>query len=48
MRKAARVDIPMVSTISAPSSLAIAIAQQAGLRLVSFCRASGYVDYGTA
>lgn len=48
VRKAARVDIPMVATISAPSSLAIAIAQQAGLRLVSFCRASGYVDYGTA
>lgn len=48
VRKAARVGIPMVATISAPSSLAIAIAQRAGIRLVSFCRASGYVDYGTA
>ncbi|CAN0623380.1 Sulfur carrier protein FdhD [Burkholderia multivorans] len=48
VRKAARVGIPMVATISAPSSLAIAIAQQAGLRLVSFCRETGYVDYGTA
>lgn len=48
VRKAARVDIPMVATISAPSSLAIAIAKRAGLRLVSFCRESGYVDYETA
>ena len=48
VRKAARVGIPMVATISAPSSLAIAIAKLAGLRLVSFCRESGYVDYETA
>ncbi|WP_323122813.1 formate dehydrogenase accessory sulfurtransferase FdhD [Burkholderia alba] len=48
VRKAARVGIPMVATISAPSSLAIAIAKEAGVRLVSFCRESGYVDYGTA
>ncbi|MEX3962414.1 formate dehydrogenase accessory sulfurtransferase FdhD [Paraburkholderia sp. EG286B] len=48
VRKAARVGIPMVATISAPSSLAIAIAKRAGLRLVSFCRESGYVDYATA
>ncbi len=48
VRKAARVGIPMVATISAPSSLAIAIARRAGLKLVSFCRESGYVDYATA
>jgi FdhD protein len=48
VRKAARVGIPMVATISAPSSLAIEIAKRAGLRLVSFCRESGYVDYETA
>ncbi|KAF1030310.1 MAG: Sulfur carrier protein FdhD [Burkholderia plantarii] len=48
VRKAARVGIALVATISAPSSLAISIARQAGLRLVSFCRESGYVDYGTA
>lgn len=48
VRKAARVGIPMVATISAPSSLAVAIAQQAGIRLLSFCREAGYVDYGTA
>jgi len=48
VRKAARVDVPMVATISAPSSLAIAIAREAGVRLVSFCRESSYVDYDTA
>ena len=45
VRKAARVGIPMVATISAPSSLAITLARQAGIRLVSFCRASSYVEY---
>ncbi|MET5012401.1 formate dehydrogenase accessory sulfurtransferase FdhD, partial [Burkholderia pseudomallei] len=48
VRTSARVGFPMVATISAPSSLAIEIARQAGLRLVSFCREAGYVDYGTA
>ncbi|WP_241016467.1 formate dehydrogenase accessory sulfurtransferase FdhD [Paraburkholderia sp. Ac-20336] len=47
VRKAARVDVPMLATISAPSSLAITIARQAGVRLVSFCRESSYVDYDT-
>lgn len=47
VRKAARVGIPMVATISAPSSLAVTIARQAGIRLLSFCRESGYVDYET-
>jgi FdhD protein len=44
-RKAARVGIPMLATISAPSSLAIDIAAQAGLKLVSFCRQDGFVEY---
>jgi FdhD protein len=48
VRKAARVGIPMVATISAPSSLAIAIARQAGIRLVSFCRETSYVEYSGA
>jgi FdhD protein len=48
VRKAARVDVPMLATISAPSSLAIAIARKAGVRLVSFCRETSYVDYDTA
>ena len=47
VRKAARVGVPMIATISAPSSLAIAIAKKAQLRLVSFCRETSYVDYGT-
>jgi FdhD protein len=47
VRKAARVDVPMLATISAPSSLAIAIARKAGVRLVSFCREGSYVDYDT-
>jgi FdhD protein len=46
VRKAARVGIPMLATISAPTSLAISIAQQAGLRLVSFVRENGFVEYG--
>jgi len=44
-RKAARMQIPMLATISAPTSLAIDIACQAGLKLVSFCRADGFVEY---
>ncbi len=45
VRKAARMDIQMLATISAPTSLAIRIAEQAGLRLLSFCRKDGYVEY---
>ncbi|KMW44075.1 formate dehydrogenase accessory sulfurtransferase FdhD [Ralstonia insidiosa] len=45
VRKAARVGIPMVATISAPTSLAIDIAQQAGIRLLGFCRENGFVEY---
>lgn len=48
VRKAARMGIPMLATISAPTSLAIDIAQRAGVRLVSFCRASGFVEYVAA
>lgn len=46
VRKSARVGVPMVVTISAPTSLAIAIAKEAGLRLVSFARENGFVEYG--
>lgn len=45
VRKAARMNIQMLATISAPTSLAIRIAEQAGLHLLSFCRKDGYVDY---
>ncbi|MCC7599259.1 formate dehydrogenase accessory sulfurtransferase FdhD [Janthinobacterium sp. FW305-129] len=44
-RKAARMQIPLLATISAPSSLAISIAAQAGMKLVGFCRQDAYVDY---
>lgn len=45
VRKAARMGIPMLATISAPSTLAIDIAAEAGLKLVSFCRQDGCVEY---
>ncbi|WP_321800137.1 formate dehydrogenase accessory sulfurtransferase FdhD [Caballeronia sp. J97] len=45
VRKSARVGVPMVATISAPTSLAISIAKQAGLRLVSFARENSFVEY---
>lgn len=45
VRKVARMNIQMLATISAPTALAIHIAEQAGLRLLSFCRQDGYVDY---
>ncbi|KMZ11952.1 Formate dehydrogenase chain D [Candidatus Burkholderia humilis] len=45
VRKSARVRIPMVVTISAPTSLAISTAQQAGVRLVCFARENGFVEY---
>jgi FdhD protein len=45
VRKAARVGVPMLVTISAPTSLAISIARAAHLRLVSFARENGFVEY---
>jgi FdhD protein len=45
VRKAARMDIGMVATISAPTTLAIRIARDAGLTLASFCRQNGFVEY---
>jgi FdhD protein len=45
VRKAARMNIPMLATISAPSTLAIDIATEAGIKLVSFCRQDGCVEY---
>jgi len=45
VRKAARMNIPLLATISAPTSLAIDIAQRAGMRLLSFCRLDGFVEY---
>ena len=45
VRKAARRNVPVMATISAPTALAIRIAQEAGIRLLSFCRQSGFVEY---
>jgi len=45
VRKAARAHIPMIATISAPTSLAIDIACKAGIRLLGFCRGNGVVEY---
>jgi FdhD protein len=45
VRKAARMGIPLLATISAPSTLAIDIATEAGVKLVSFCRQDGCVEY---
>jgi FdhD protein len=45
VRKAARVGIPMLATVSAPTSLAIKIAREAGIALASFCRSGGFVEY---
>jgi len=45
VRKAARMQIPLMATISAPSTLAIDIAAEAGMKLVSFCRHDSCVEY---
>jgi FdhD protein len=45
VQKAARRNIAVLATISAPTSLAINIAHCAGIRLLSFCRENGYAEY---
>ncbi|MEB3766696.1 formate dehydrogenase accessory sulfurtransferase FdhD [Acinetobacter sp. MD2] len=45
IRKCAVFNISLLATISAPTSMAIGMAQQAGLTLASFCRESGFVCY---
>jgi FdhD protein len=45
VRKTARMNIALLATISAPTSLAIDIAQRARIRLLSFCRQDGFVEY---
>jgi FdhD protein len=45
VRKSARCNIALLATISAPTSLAISIAHQAGIRLLSFCRQGSFVAY---
>ncbi|MDQ9022161.1 formate dehydrogenase accessory sulfurtransferase FdhD [Acinetobacter sichuanensis] len=45
IRKCVQFNIAMLATISAPSSLAIDLAQQAGLTLASFCREQRFSVY---
>ena len=45
IRKCAQFNIAMLATISAPSSLAIDLAQRAGLTLASFCRENRFAVY---
>lgn len=45
VRKSARMGVSQLATISAPTALAIRIAQTAGIRLMSFCRQNGFVEY---
>lgn len=45
IRKCAQLNIALLASISAPTSMAITQAKQAGLTLASFCRGNGYVLY---
>ncbi|GKS99332.1 formate dehydrogenase accessory sulfurtransferase FdhD [Acidovorax sp. SUPP3434] len=48
VRKCARLDIPLLAAVSAPTSLAIDLAQQAGITLWGLCRPPRAVRYGGA
>ena len=43
--KCARLGVPTLATISAPTTLAVEIAKQAGMGLFGFCRGTSAVDY---
>lgn len=45
VRKCSRLGVPLLATISAPTTLAVDIAQAAGLRLYGFCRGEQAVQY---
>jgi FdhD protein len=48
VRKCARMNVPVLAAISAPTTLAVDIARQAGLQLYGFCRDAQVVRYGAA
>ncbi len=45
IRKCAQLNIGLLASISAPTTMAISMAKQAGLTLASFCRGDGFVVY---
>ncbi len=45
IRKCAQLNIALLACISAPTSMAVGMAKQAGLSLASFCRGDGFVLY---
>lgn len=45
VQKSAAVGIPMLVAVSAPTSLAVELAQETGLTLAGFARGSGHVIY---
>jgi len=45
VRKCVRLGVPVLATVSAPTSLAVQIARQAGLRLYGFCRGTQALRY---
>lgn len=45
VRKCAKLDIALLASISAPTALAISLAERAGMGLISFCRGDGFVVY---
>lgn len=45
VRKCAFLDVPMLATISAPTSLAVTLAQSAGMQLYGWCRGASSVRY---
>jgi FdhD protein len=47
VRKCARMGLPVLATISAPTSLAIQVANQAGMRLFGLCRGARVLRYSS-
>ena len=45
VRKIARMNIPLLATISAPTSLAVEIAKKAKVALICFCRNDRFIEY---
>ena len=45
VRKCARLGLPVLATISAPTTLAIQVANKAGMRLFGLCRGERAISY---